>query len=268
MTEPIRGFKEALARLLEDPSRDSFRDVLRGHTGETAHLDFKEEWPADEKVARHILALGNSGGGCIVIGVAEKSDKSLEPVGLATLKDKVDVTKKLNGLIPEALMRGTHIDNFAYESSDYSALQGKKFQVVSVLPAPEHLPFVTEKGNADARVGAVYVRRGTESVEASHAELQRIINERIATGHSTEAAMKLEDHLDQLQVLQARIPRTYTVQKASAFAPWHGESMQKLLGLVEDKVNPDYPKEDAQAFILRMFEAKKKRIARELDVLP
>lgn len=274
MTEPIRGMKEALARVLEDPTRDSVRDMLRGHTGEAANLDFKAEWPADEKLARHVLALGNSGGGCIVVGVAENADRSLEPVGLTALKDKADITKKLNSLVPEALMRKTHVDDFAYDASEYGALNGKLFQIVSVLPDAEHLPFVAERGNADARIGAVYVRRGTESVEASQAELQRIINERIATGHSTEAAMKLDDHLDQLQVLQDRIPKHHThteggiasimgVQMAASL-----QGLQGMLGRTVRKANPDYPSEDVRAFIRRMFEAKKRRIARDLDVLP
>lgn len=271
MTEPIKGWKEDLARVLEDPTRESVRDMLRGHTGEAASLDFKVEWPADEKLARHVLALGNSGGGCLVVGVAENDDKSLVPVGLPSFKDKADVTKKLYALVPDALMRNTRVDDFDYSASDYGALVGKKFQIVSVIPDPEHLPFVTEKGNADARVGAVYVRRGTESVEANQAELQRIINERIATGHSTEAAMKLGDHLDQLQVLQDRIPKSFTRSEGGAThlaAMQIAASMQGLLGRSVTKANPDYPSEDVQAFIRRMFEAKKKRIARELDVLP
>lgn len=239
--------------------------MLRDHTGEAANLDFKEVWPADDKLARHVLALGNSGGGCVVIGVAERDDKSLEPVGLEALKDKADVTKKLKSLVPETLMRNVRVDDFAYESSDYGALKGKKFQLLSVLPDPDHLPFVAEKANGDARLGAVYVRRGTESVEASHAELQRIINERIATGHSTAAAMKLDDHLDQLFVLQARIPKSHKVPRGGNLDI--GAVIRNFDSFfMETKPNPDYPSEDARAFVLKVFEQKKKRIARELDV--
>ena len=256
--------------MLEDPSRDRFRELLQEHNGETPNLDFKAEWPADDKLVRHILALGNSGGGCIVIGVAERDDKSLEPVGLDTMRDKVDVTKKLNKHLPETLMRNVHVDDFAYDSSDFGQIQGMKFQLVSVIPDAEHLPFLTERSSGDIRVGAVYVRRGTESVEASHDELQRIINQRIATGHSTSAAMNLEDHLDQLQVLQKRIPKTHAVHTGPTIdlSRWHNIGLEALVGKVEHKPNPNYPEEDAQAFIRRMFEAKKVRIARELDVLP
>jgi hypothetical protein len=63
-------------------------DPLRDHTGEAANLYYKAEWPADEKLARHVLALGNSGGAYIVIGVAERGDKSLDPTGLTEFKDK------------------------------------------------------------------------------------------------------------------------------------------------------------------------------------
>ncbi|RSV33120.1 ATP-binding protein [Sphingomonas sp. ABOLH] len=264
-----RGFREELAAVLEDPSRDSFRNLLRDHTGEAANLDFKAEWPADEKLARHVLALGNSGGGCIVIGVAERPDKSLDPAGLTEFKDKVDVTKKVNPLIPDTLMRNLHIDDFAYETSDYQALQGKRFQLVSVLPDPEHLPYVAERANGDARAAAIYVRRGTESVEASHEELQHIINARIATGHSTAAAMKLEDHLDQLQVLNDRIPKTLVVRRmgvADLATQLQNLSGLSLFGGSNRSPNPDYPKEDTQAFIRKMFEAKKARIKRDLDV--
>ena len=265
--EQPRGLRESFAKVLEDPSRDVFRDALREHTGEMSNLDFKEHWPSDEKLARHVLALGNSGGGCLVVGVAERSDKSLEPVGLSEFKDKVDITKKITPLVPEALLRNVRIDDFAYDATEYEALKGKKFQLVSVLPDPEHLPFVAVKANADARLGAVYVRRGTESVEASHDELQRIINERIATGHSTAVEMKLEDHLDQLIVLEGRIPRKITVQKPGTFDWAHTSAIiAAALASVESKPNPDFPSEDAQAFIRRMFEAKKLRIARELDV--
>ena len=267
--KPLRGFKEALADVFKDPTRDSVRELLRQNTGETASLDFKEDWPADEKVARHVLALGNSGGGCLVVGVAERADKTLDLVGLAALKDKVDVTKKLHALVPDTLRKDIELHDFAYDTSDYGALQGKKFQLVLVLPDPEHMPFVAERGNADARVGAVYVRRGTESVEANQAELQRIINDRLATGRSTAAAMSLQDHLDQLFVLDGRIPRTIAERRrgtAELASQILASQNRWLFGSVQQKPNPALPKEDAQAFVIRMFEAKKERIARELDV--
>lgn len=269
--KPLRGFKDALADVFKDPTRDAVRELLKQNTGEAANLDFKETWPADDKVARHVLAFGNSGGGCLVVGVAERPDHTLDLVGLPTLRDKVDVTKKLNALVPDALRKGIELYDFAYDTSDYGALQGKKFQLVLVLPDPEHMPFVAESGSSDARRGAVYVRRGTESVEASQAELQRIINDRLATGKSTAAAMDLEDHLDQLEVLEGRIPRRLATESdiSTVFASisrMYAQQLQGVLGGSGYKPNPKFPKEDFEAFVLRMFEAKKKRIMAELDV--
>ncbi len=267
MPDPVRGRKEAFARVLEDPTRENFRDLLREHTGETPNLDFKAEWPSLDKLARHILAFANSGGGCIVIGVAEKDDKTLEPAGLTTLKDKVDVTKTLNNCLPESLLPLVHIDDFAYEASEYPALVGKKFQLITIVFRPELLPFVSEKGNADIRLGAIYVRRGTESAEATHDDVQRLINERLATGYSTAAVMALEDHLDQLRVLEKQIPRTITVSSSLAgiAAIASGNTWTRLFGL-ETKPNPAFPNEDVDAFVRKMFEAKKNLIAKELGV--
>ena len=128
---------------------------------------------------------------------------------------------------------------------------------------------VAEKNGDGIREGAIYVRRQGKTQEASHGEVQRIINDRLATGHSTAATLKLEEHLDQLQVLQDRIPKMHSVVKAGTIqtlARMQTLQLSSLFGGVESKPNPNYPVEDAAAFTLRMFEAKKKRIARELDV--
>lgn len=212
-------------------------------------------------------ALGNSGGGCLVIGVAEQEDKTLDLVGLEVLQDKVDVTKRLYNIIPEALRKSIELYDFAYDTSDYRMLQGKKFQIVLVLPDPEHMPFVAETGSGEARRGAVYVRRGTESVEASQTELQRIINDRLATGKSTAAELSLEEHFDQLEVLEARIPRHFATMSASSILKTIASiNLNGLLASGSSVPNPNFPKEDVTAFAVRMFEAKKRRIERELDV--
>lgn len=268
MAEPTRGRKEALARVLEDPTRESFRDLLRDHTGEAPNLDFKEQWPSLDKLARHVLAFANSGGGCIVVGVAEQSDKTLLPTGLATLTDKVDVSKALNKSLPESLLPMVRIDDFAYDASEYATLVGKKFQLLTIESRPELLPFVCEKASADVRLGAIYVRRGTESVEGTHDDVQRLINERLATGHSTAAAMALEDHLEQLRVLEKQIPRTITVSNFSLARMAGFHTHEKLVNFLsgETKPNPAFPKEDVTAFVRRMFEAKKNLIAKELGI--
>ncbi|WP_277981155.1 hypothetical protein [Sphingomonas phyllosphaerae] len=43
-------------------------------------------------------------------------------------------------------------------------------------------------------------------------------------------------------------------------------NMSGLLGTGGSAPNPNFPKEGLKAFVTRMFEAKKRRIERELDV--
>lgn len=140
MTATPRGAKEALAQLLSDPTREGLRTLLQEQMGETANLDFKEEWPEDGKLARHVLAFGNSGGGCLVVGVAEQADNTLVPKGLNALRDKVDLTKSLAKQTPPSLMSNVDIFDFVYEDSEYGALQGRKFQVLCVCPIPSTCP--------------------------------------------------------------------------------------------------------------------------------
>lgn len=270
MSDPHKGINETFARFLEDPSRATFRDLMRDHVGETQQLEFKEEWITGAKLAKFVLALANSGGGCVVMGMKEADDGSLEPVGLPALKDKADITNDImRGQLPEAIASAVVTADFAYKDSDYGALAGKNFQVVIVPFLPDQLPLVAEKNGDGIREGSIYVRRQGKTQEASHSEVQKIINDRLATGHSTAATLKLEEHLDQLQVLQDRIPKTLNVMKRGAYDFSQLAQIRQwstLFGGVESKPNPNYPTEDAAGFILRVFEAKKKRIMREIEV--
>ena len=255
-----RGLKETFASFFEDPSRDSFRELLKGHVGETKNLDFKAEWPKAGVLAKHVLAIANSGGGCIIIGVTEASDKSLEATGLTALQDKADISNSLKTRLPAELATDVSVLDFAYETSDYAALAGKRFQVVFIASDPDHAPFVSDRDGEGLRAGAIYVRREGLSEEASHAEVQRIINARLSSGTSTSAKMELKQHLDHLETLFARVPRkipsgvTATLLNLSHM--WTGAS----------KANPAYPAEDFQQFVLRMISSKKARIERELDL--
>src|SRR4051812_27963539 len=54
-------------------SRESLREFLHSHTGEQAECDFKADWPVLLDLAPDVLAFANSGGGVIIIGVAEEA---------------------------------------------------------------------------------------------------------------------------------------------------------------------------------------------------
>jgi hypothetical protein len=257
MTKP-KSYHESFARFFEQPTRDGFRELMRANPGELRSCDFKAEWPAYPGFAKHLLGLANSGGGCLVVGVAEVEDGTLESKGLESLKDKANITNGIKHYLPSYLLGMVDVVDYSFDASEYPVLVGKRFQVVFVEDDPTHLPFVAEKNGASIRRAAVYARHEGMTEEAGNDELQAMINRRLATGHSTQREIDLKTHLDQLQVLY------------SALSGKHlnlGAVMSKMAVAGLSVPNPKYPSEDFEAFVLRMIEEKKRRIAEELDVL-
>lgn len=242
-----RSPREEFARFLEDPSRTEFRELLRGHTGESAGLDFKGEWPLGPALVTHVLAFANSGGGIIVVGVSEGEGKVLEPTGLSSLRDKADIGKALHKYIPSRV--DLDVLDFCYSESEYAKLTGKKFQVMVIGDRPEYIPFLSARDGDGISRTTIYVRRGTESVAASYEELQGVLNRRLATGHDSRKEFSLEQELRELKVLYDAIPRTISTLPLLR------------LGALLDIPNPAYPKENIEEFVTGLIEAKKKRIA-------
>lgn len=245
MDKPGKNIHEVFTQFFEKPSREYLRSLLQLHSGESDQLDFKQEWPSCSRLAKHLLGLANSGGGCIVIGVLQAADNTFNPIGLPRLKDKADLNNGVRKYLPQQL--GYEILDFAYESSEYKALQGRKFQVVLVDDKPQYIPFVSQSEDDDLRYPGIYVRRGTTTVEANYQELQEIINRRLATRYSSEEEFSLERELAELQLLYNRIPRSKPID------------LSPLLGALQQN-NPEYPAETIDGYINRLIEVKKKRI--------
>jgi Putative DNA-binding domain len=242
------SFKEEFACFLEEPSRDRLRKVLKTHHGELPNLDFKAEWPDDAKLAKHVLGFANSGGGCLVIGVAEASDKTLTPVGLPALRDKAEVDTALRNFLPTVLAADLQVMDFNYSASEYGALVGRSFQVLFVPDDEEHIPFMAIADASGLSRLAVYVRRLASSEVATYEELQTLINRKIATGRSTQSIINLGKHLTDLKLLYDQLerfrPRDFGIQVLS----------------VVRMPNPEYPPESFDSFIRRMIELKKTQI--------
>jgi hypothetical protein len=143
--------------------------------------------------------MANSGGGCIVFGMEQSQGSSIEAVGLAAMIDKADVSKGLSSYLPKRLR--LEVLDFTFDAAEYSAIQGKTFQVIIVEDEPGNVPFVCVADGSGIRKNSIYARKGTASEEADDYQLQQILNRRIATGHSTAPAMGLERHVQELRIL-------------------------------------------------------------------
>lgn len=263
-----KSVHESFSRFFESPTRDSLRDFLRSHVGELRNCDFKEQWPDNAAVAKHLLGIANVGGGCLIFGVKESDASGLEPVGLAELKDKADVVSAIRLFLPEPLVSSLEIADFSYTAAEYSSLVGKRFQVLFVQTDPESLPYVAQRAGVSIRSGAIYIRREGATEEANYEEVQRLLQSRVSGSARTAKTSTLKEHFDELKLLYGEVPRTIqTGSPPIAGAEW-AKDLAKFANLfVGDRSpNPSYPKEDYQAFILRVLEGKKKLIERLLGL--
>lgn len=241
---------ETFARFFTAPTREALRDLLRHNIGETDYLDFKADWPALPKLARHILALANSGGGALVVGVSQQADGSLFPNGLSSIKDKAHLIPPLSSYLPKPLEY--QVIDFSFSAAEYEVLTGKSFQVLLVEDNPKLLPYLSLRDGEGVRTNVTYVRDGTTSTEAGHVQLQTVLNRRIESGHSSRPRLDLDKHLAQLRLLD---------EVREANDSWMNEVIRQAGGRFEDNRSSDYI-----GFIEEAYQAKKEAVWKLLDL--
>jgi predicted HTH transcriptional regulator len=253
-------FKEELAAFLEAPSREGLRDVLKAHVGESSQFELKRQWPEDVPLAKHVLALANSGGGCLVVGVEESEDSMPTPIGLDALREKSKIDQALRRFIPETLAATVYVMDAAYQASEYPSLSGKCFQVVVVPDLPEHLPFLAVAETTGLRRNSVFVRRMASTEEANYEELQRVLNRRIETQHSSRPVLELTKHLDELQALSSRLELFHLQHPFGNIIS--GMTLRKKSVWIDGKMVLVEPYED---FLSRAIVTKQRKIAELLN---
>lgn len=239
---------EMFAQFFEQPTREKLRDPIKQSIGETDYLDFKAEWPNLVKVSKHILALANSGGGALVLGLRQTDDGAIETVGLAEFTDKVNVAKTAKKFLPKSVQY--EVFDFSYTDSEYQALRGKKFQVVLVEYSKKLLPLLSLKDGDGLRANVAYIRDGTESTEANHEQLEHLIYLRIESGYTSTHTLDLRQHLEQLQAL-------YKARRSKD--PWGVLSTAKIESFLGTPMTEFYE------FVEDMISSKKSRIQKELE---
>jgi predicted HTH transcriptional regulator len=229
-------YPKCLQHFVKNPSHETLKDLLLNNTGETDFLDFKTKWPYFSKVAKHILAIANSGGGCIIAGVSQNDEGAVLLSGLNEddFLDKADIDNKLEHLLPKYLKY--RVEDFQFVREEHPSLTNKRFQVLIIEYDPKYVPYTSVVHRGEIHYGAIYVRQGTKSIEATNEKLVEIILRKVQSGGSGMNDYSLIDHLNQLKELF--------------------EEYQ--LNLQNDYGN----------FIWELIECKKNRIRKLLDILP
>ncbi|WP_236203901.1 AlbA family DNA-binding domain-containing protein [Pseudomonas protegens] len=252
----------------ERPSKETLRPLLKLSVGETNNIDYKELWPDKGKLAKHVLALANSGGGILVVGV--KDDEVMRSVGLDStqFKDKSDIGKLLKVYIPESVRY--EVLDFNYSDSENTELKGKRFQVLMVESVASELPYIALKDSTDLKSNIVYIRRDCNSTEANYYELQRILRERINTQEVARSLLDLGQHCEQLKLLYEMLSNE---KSASNFFGSFFDSYQKSFSASSPlstsrlwEATKPASVDQFSIFIKSCIEKKKKRIEHELDI--
>ncbi|SMG14211.1 Putative DNA-binding domain-containing protein [Marivirga sericea] len=253
------AIKESFAKILEQPDRVAFRDLMKSNFGELNYIDFKAEWIDSDKTARHILAMANSGGGIIVLGVSEE-DGEIEPRGLNKIKDKADVTNSLNKFLPNNLEY--EILDFTYKESEYDKLKGLKFQLILITDLPRYIPFLSRSESSTIKKDQIYIRRGTQSIQANYEELQKLFNRRIESEYDSTSEKELEEHLAQLKTLYKQIKKHFNISTIDI-------PEDELKEIFEEQEafrskNKNYPDEGFDEFVLKLITIKKELIISQI----
>ena len=261
--------------IVKNPSRDGFKTFLKESCGELDNIDFKEKWITKGKLAKIMLAMANTGGGVIVLGIHENKDDNYLAVGIDELKDAADVEKEIKKLVPRNLSYS--VLNFIYDDEIYGEYAGKKFQAIIIADAPEQLPFFSIGASDDIEKDCVYVRRGTSSEKASARDFETMIQRKLENVFKESNDLSLKEHLEQLQFLYDSIPqkKRILVKKGNRFVgAMEGlqalsERMTEIFGepdQYEEVPNDNYPSEDYEQFLVRMIDKKKLKIEKVLDL--
>jgi len=254
-----KSFIDSFHDIFDNPSRDKFRDLMLGNTGEHNDLDFKTEIPSSHPyptIAKDIIAMANKARGVLIFGVQEdKTTNSFKPVGLVNPTEKTEFETNIKRYLPDQLNYEVH--DLKYTSSDYQELIGKFFRIILINYNPEYIPFLPVKDGTGILKTDIYIRDNTSTVKANFSHIQDIINRRLATGHSSARELSLQEHFDELKRMYSLVSkgRAGSHYQDSLYSNWDGDE-----GDYYFEKNPKYPNETLEDFILKMIELKKQVI--------
>lgn len=168
---------------MANPSRTKLLEAAANGDKESKYLEFKEQLDPSIsgemiEVIKDIVAITNSGGGVIVIGVKNNGVHSRKPIAAMLNLDPADLTNKIAKYTGE-------------EFAEFEILKvvrrGKS--VAALLISPSSVPlvfikpgtYVSERGKQERAfsVGTVYFRHGAKSEPARSKDLAKFVDRRI-----------------------------------------------------------------------------------------
>lgn len=249
------SIKDDLEEFFAAPSKDKLPNLLQAEK-EYDYLDFKSEWHEKSKLARHILAFSNSGGGAIIIGVDEKSDGGLKSEGVDDPLDESDFGNKVEKYIPDNAHNQYIINTFSYGDIYDDEISGLTFQVVFIEGAGELAPLVATNGGKSIDEGSIYVRRNTKSAVANYEEVQSLLKKSQESEIGKETA-ELHEELRQLRTLYSETNDSMLFSSTSMMFAGY---------LIDKQSNFNFSGRAYEKYIMELIEKKKKKIENRLGV--
>ena len=249
--------KDSPLRFFKEPTLENFSDFLEENIGETNSYEFKSEWIDIEKIAQILMGMGNSGGGCIVIGVAEENGR-MESQGIQKdIYDASDFTKKICKYIPDSIVGGIELVNFFYDHDAYGSLKNKKFQMIMIHVEDDKIPIVCKGDSKQFNKGDIFIRRGTNTEKVNYDELQMLLNKKVQADKAKITDEGLKEQLQQLKILYDAIP---TVINNYSFSGLKQSSSPIFLQMLGKEKNMVYPEKSYEEFLVDEIQKKQEKI--------
>ena len=149
----------------------NIKDLLTAKAVESGRIEFKEGWNPD-KIYRSICAFANdfdnTGGGYILIGVAEEKGVAKRPVKGLTATEIAQIQQKMIGF--------NNLIKPAYSAKLFVEIVDKKQIIILWAPGGSNRPYeVPELITASVKRDFYYIRRYANSVKANSKERQELI---------------------------------------------------------------------------------------------
>jgi len=242
----------------------TLKQIIDNSFGESNEIDFKEKLISEEKIAKIILAMANSGGGTVLFGITDNG----VAIGIENdIKDPTDYEKKLDSFLPHNLQYYTQEITFN-DDPIYKELSGKKFLILQIPKQYRFVPFLAKKESGILKSNEIYVRKNTSTSVVTNEELEHLLKMRIHAQYKDLSNLSLTEHINQLKTLYNNI--AFLVEENEPeIVQFHSETGSYFAPLPIDLImdeNPHYPTESFDEFISKAIDEKKRKIEMILDI--